>query len=195
MNHPDAEFRFINENIGFGVFATKLIPKGTITWAIDELDQILEPSFVNSLDPARYKLIKKYSYRDENGKYVLSWDLGRYVNHSSKANSMGTAYNFDIAVRDIQPGEEITNDYGSLNLEEPFDCAPEKGTDRRRIMPDDMLLYYQEWDELVLEAFKFFEHVDQPLRHLVPKKYQDKVKLAVKKGVLIDSIRLTYFQG
>lgn len=195
MNHPHTELRFINKHIGFGVFATKLIPKGTITWAIDDLDQVLEPSFVNSLDPERYKLVKKYSYRDEDGKYVLSWDLGRYVNHSSNANSMGTAYNFDIAVRDIQPGEEITNDYGSLNLEEPFDCAPEKGTIRRHIMPDDMLLYHRIWDELVLEAFKFFQHVDQPLGHLVPKIYQEKVKIAVEKGVLIDSIMLTYFKG
>ena len=32
MIHPDTELRFISPEIGFGVFATKLIPQGTITW-------------------------------------------------------------------------------------------------------------------------------------------------------------------
>ena len=42
MIHPHTELRFINEQMGFGVFATQFIPKGTIIWALDELDQILE---------------------------------------------------------------------------------------------------------------------------------------------------------
>lgn len=38
MIHPDTELRFINEKIGYGVVALKLIPRGTITWALDKLD-------------------------------------------------------------------------------------------------------------------------------------------------------------
>jgi hypothetical protein len=40
--HPDSELRFIDPAIGYGVFATSLIPKGTFTWVRDELDQIVE---------------------------------------------------------------------------------------------------------------------------------------------------------
>ena len=38
MIHPDTELQFINDKIGYGVVATKLIPKGSITWALDKLD-------------------------------------------------------------------------------------------------------------------------------------------------------------
>ena len=31
MIHPDTELRFINNVVGYGVVAKKLIPKGTIT--------------------------------------------------------------------------------------------------------------------------------------------------------------------
>lgn len=29
--HPDTELRFVNPDIGYGVFATRFIPKGSIT--------------------------------------------------------------------------------------------------------------------------------------------------------------------
>ncbi|MFC4769760.1 SET domain-containing protein [Effusibacillus consociatus] len=193
MIHPHTELRYINEKIGFGVFAAKFIPKGTITWVLDELDQILDPSYVASLDPDRRKLITKYSYRNQEGKYILCWDLGRFVNHSFHANSVGTAYDFEIAVRDIYPGEEITNDYGSLNLDEPFDCFPEEGTDRTCVMPDDLLRFYEEWDQKALDAFRYFNQVEQPLAHLIRPECKEKVKMAADRQVLIDSIRSTYY--
>ena len=39
MVHPDTELRFVSPAIGWGVFATRDIPTGTITWALDVLDQ------------------------------------------------------------------------------------------------------------------------------------------------------------
>jgi hypothetical protein len=57
MMFPHTKLRYINDQIGFGVFATKFIPKGTITWALDELDQILEPAFVAKLDKPRRKYL------------------------------------------------------------------------------------------------------------------------------------------
>jgi hypothetical protein len=39
MVHPDTELRFVSPAIGWGVFATRDIPTGTITWALDALDQ------------------------------------------------------------------------------------------------------------------------------------------------------------
>ncbi|WP_257009391.1 SET domain-containing protein [Bacillus sp. 7884-1] len=77
MIYPHTALRYINDQIGFGVFATKFIPKGTITWALDELDQVLDPAILNSLDEYRSKIVKKYSYRNQEGKYILCWDLGQ----------------------------------------------------------------------------------------------------------------------
>lgn len=195
MIHPDTELKFVNEQIGLGVFATKLISKGTITWALDDLDQTLDLTYVQSLDPERQKLVRKYTYRDSEGKYILSWDLGRYINHSFHANCISTPYDFEIAVRDIQPGEQLTNDYGFLNLDEPFYCLPEQGTERTLVMKDDILHYYKEWDKLLLAAYKVFDHIEQPLAHLIPQRYKEKVKIAAEKGVVIDSIKTLYFNG
>lgn len=41
MIHPDTKLNFVSKSIGYGVFATKFISKGTITWVLDELDKKL----------------------------------------------------------------------------------------------------------------------------------------------------------
>ena len=193
MIHPHTALRYIDEQIGFGVFVTKFIPKGTIVWALDPLDQILQPSVLEQIDPYRKAIIQKYAYRNEKGQYVLCWDLGRYVNHSFHANCMGTAYNCEIAIRDIYPGEQLTDDYGTLNVEEPFECIREEGTERRIVYPDDLLKYYKQWDQQVIDALAFFEQVEQPLLHLIHPGYVEKMKKAAKDKILQDSIKSIFF--
>lgn len=193
MIHPHTELRYINEQIGFGVFATQFIPKGTITWALDELDQILEPNYLDTVNKYKGEIIKKYAYRNQEGKFVLCWDLGRYVNHSFHANCMGTAYEFEIAIRDIYPGEQLTDDYGTLNIDEPFECISEEGTERRIVYPDDLLTYYEEWDQQVLSAIKHFFEVEQQLFHLVRPEFVGKVKGAATDQFLRDSIQTIYY--
>ncbi|MEH7123389.1 SET domain-containing protein [Bacillus sp. JJ1773] len=193
MIHPHTELRFINDQIGFGVFATEFIPKGTITWALDGLDQILEPNDVENLDQYRRELLKKYSYRNQEGKYILCWDLGRYVNHSFHANCLGTAYEFEVAVRDIYPGEQLTDDYGTLNIDEPFECIPEDGTERKEVYPDDLLYYSEEWDQKVMEALRNLYEVKQPLIHLIQPQFMEKVKIASSEQILLDSIQCIYY--
>ncbi|NOU96438.1 SET domain-containing protein-lysine N-methyltransferase [Paenibacillus sp. LMG 31456] len=193
MMHPHTELRYIDELIGFGVFATQFIPKGTLTWALDDLDQILDPEVVDALDDDRKKLVLKYSYRNQNGKFILCWDNGRYVNHSFHANCIGTAYEVEIAIRDIYPGEQLTDDYGSLNVDEPFDCLPEEGTDRSRVMPGDLLQFADLWDAQALEAFRHYNEVEQPLAPLIRPEFRDKVEIASRQNILLDSIREIYF--
>lgn len=193
MIHPHTELRYINEQMGFGVFATQFIPKGTITWALDELDQILEPNYLDTIDKYKGEIIKKYAYRNQDGKFVLCWDLGRYVNHSFHANCMGTAYEFEIAIRDIYPGEQLTDDYGTLNIDEPFECISEEGTERRVVYPDDLLTYYEEWDQQVLSALNHFFEVEQQLFHLLRPEFVGKVKNVVTEQVLEDSIQTIYY--
>ena len=193
MIHPSTELRYMNEQIGFGVFATKFIPKGTIVWALDPFDQILQPSVLDEIDSYRKAMIQKYAYRNEKGQYILCWDLGRYVNHSFHANCMGTAYNCEVAIRDIYPGEELTDDYGTLNIEEPFECIKEDGTDRQIVYPDDLLKYYKQWDQQVIEALTDFNQVEQPLVHLIAPDDLKKLRKASTEKVLPDSILSIYF--
>lgn len=193
MIHPHTELRYINDQMGFGVFATKFVPKGTITWALDGLDQILDPAYIETLDKHGSEVVKKYTYRNQEGKYVLCWDLGRYVNHSFHANCMGTAYEFEVAIRDIYPGEQLLDDYGTLNIDEPFECFPEKGTERKIVYPDDLLYFHEEWDQQVMESLKHFDEVEQPLLHLIRPDFMKKVRIAVKEKVLLDSIKNIYY--
>ncbi len=167
MIHPDTELRFISEEIGYGVVATKFIPKGTITWAIDKLDREFTPEEEGKMDSIYRDVLKKYTYRNNLGNFILCWDNGRFVNHSFNSNCLTTAYNYEVAIRDIHPGEELTDDYGYLNVTEPFDALPEAGSDRTVVYPDDLLRYHAIWDEKVLSAMKESIKVPQPLRVLI----------------------------
>ncbi|AFY76446.1 MAG: SET domain-containing protein [Hydrococcus sp. C42_A2020_068] len=193
MMHPHTCLGFVNEEIGYGVFATQFIPKGTIVWVLDDLDYKLDEAYVKSLDPLRQKQVRKYTFRDSEGKYILCWDIGRFVNHSFNANCIATAYDFEIAVRDIHPGEELRDDYGCLNLDKSFDFPPEEGVLRTKVTPDDLLHYHQEWDRLVLEAMPYFNKVEQPLKHLIDKKYIDKVNAVAEGRESLDSVLVTYY--
>lgn len=166
MIHPHTELRFINDEVGYGVVATRFIPKGTITWAFDRFDREFTPTEVAGLEETYKQIIDKYCFRDSTGNYVLCWDHARYVNHSFNSNCLATAYNTELAIRDIQPGEELTDDYGYLNITEPF-RANDEGRRRKTVYPDDLSKYWRIWDRKLLAAFKRFPHVDQPLRPLI----------------------------
>lgn len=167
MIHPNTEVRFINKEKGYGVVATKFIPKGTITWVQDELDRIFTKDEVQNLTPLIKKHLDFYTFTNRNGDRVLCWDNGKYVNHSFNPSCFSTPYDFEIAIRDIHPGEELTDDYGYLNVESPFEGIDE-GTDRKTVYPDDILTFHKEWDAIIKEnAPKVFD-VEQSLLHLIP---------------------------
>src|SRR3954447_14649140 len=188
MIHPHTELRFISNEVGYGVVATKFIPKGTITWAYDQLDRSFTPAEVSAMDDVYKEILHKYCYRDSKGNHVLCWDISRFVNHSFNSNCISTAYNFELAVRDIHPGEELTDDYGYLNSQEPFVCLPEPDTKRTCVMPDDLLHYYKEWDTKLKSAFAYYDAVDQPLAFLIEPHLRYKVA-AVASGIeAMDSI-------
>lgn len=193
MIHPDTELKFISKEKGIGVVATQFIPKGTITWAFDPLDQIYTAEEVHEMKPFYRNFIDKYTYRDYNGNYVLCWDHARFVNHSYHSNCISTAYNFELAVRDIYPGEELTDDYGYLNLSEPFYATPEAGSDRTAVMPDDLLHYHKLWDALLNSAFARFNLVAQPLGDLIEEKYRDTVRKVATHQIEMDSILNCYY--
>lgn len=195
MIHPHTELKFISEEKGYGVVATKAIPKGTITWVQDQLDRVFEPAQVAQMNDFYQDIMKKYCFRNNKGQNVLCWDIARFVNHSFSSNCITTAYDFELAVRDIQPGEELTDDYGFLNLEEPFECLPEPGIERTMVLPDDLLRYHQKWDKKLVSAFDHFDKIDQPLEHLVKKNHLIKIRNIISGSEAMDSILQCYYQA
>ena len=192
MIHPHTELRFISPEIGYGVVATQFIPKGTVTWVLDKLDREFTPEQVQAMDPTFQKVLDIYAFRNNKGNLVLCWDHSRYVNHSFRSNCLSTAYDFEIAIRDIEPGEELTDDYGYLNISEPFKGYPE-GTRRQVVYPDDLLKYHQVWDKKLLNAMKSLPTKEQPLRHLLsPETWDKSVKIA-QGQMPMDSILNNYY--
>src|SRR5687767_8426901 len=106
MLHPHVELRYVDATIGYGTFATRFIPKGTITWVRDPLDQTFTQAEVDAMSPRFRSILDKYAYPDAAGEWVLCWDHARFLNHSCRANCLSPGFEFEIAVRDIQPGEE-----------------------------------------------------------------------------------------
>lgn len=195
MIHPDTELRFISPQIGFGIVATKLIPKGTITWAFDSLDRIISPQALADMDPLQQVFLHKYCYRDHHGDYVLCGDHARFVNHSFRSSCISTAYNCELAVRDIEPGEELTDDYGYLNPSEPFDCLPEPGSTRTQVLPDDLLHFHAEWDAQLRDAFREFNRVPQPLLYLLDPVHRQQVVAVAAGEQPMESILACYYHA
>jgi len=163
MIHPATELRYINDSMGYGVFATSFIPAGTITWVRDDLDQTFSFDQVNLMSPPYRAILDKYCYVDAAGKMVLCWDLARFFNHSCEPTCLSAGYDFEIAVRDIRQGEEMTDDYGTLNLQQDFPCACSQPRCRKIIRPDDLEHLGPTWDVLVEPQFRKIPAVPQPL--------------------------------
>ncbi len=163
MMHPHTELRFISPEVGYGVFATKPIPRGTVTWVLCQFDKIMTPAEVDNLPSAYMPLIERYSYVNGDGNYVLCWDYGRNINHGCDAAMMGVGADFEIAVRDIAVGEQITCEYGGLNITGQLKCRCGSPKCRGVIRGDDVLKYGAEWDALIAANLKFSPHVQQPL--------------------------------
>ncbi|MDF2437351.1 MAG: hypothetical protein K0Q95_1727 [Bacteroidota bacterium] len=194
MIHPHTELRFINETIGYGVVAKEFIPAGTITWVLDELDREFSPKEIQSMDQVYQNILDTYSYRNNKGKFVLCWDNARFVNHSFRSSCVSTAYDFEIAVRDIHPGEQLTDDYGYLNITEPFE-ADDEGTKRKIVYPDDLLRYAEVWDKQVAKNFKKIPKLDQPLKNMLSKNTWKKIMNVVEGKEAMLSIATCYYKG
>ncbi|SDI02956.1 SET domain-containing protein [Winogradskyella thalassocola] len=193
MIHPKTELKFISQEIGYGVVATEFIPAGTITWVLDELDREFSPDTFNAMDPIYKTILDTYSYRNNKGNFILCWDNGRFVNHSFNSNCLTTAYDFEIAIRDILPGEQLTDDYGYLNITEPFEALDE-GTERKIVYPDDLVNYHNVWDQKIKAVFNKIIDNEQPLKPLIKNDLWLKINRIANGKEEMDSILKNYFK-
>lgn len=192
MIHPNTELKFISKEIGYGVVATDFIPAGTITWVLDKLDREFTPLDFQNMEPIYQNILDTYTYRNNKGNFVLCWDNGRFVNHSFNSNCLTTAYDFEIAIRDIQPGEQLTDDYGYLNIPYPF-RASDEGTRRKVVYPDDLIKYYKVWDGKIKKVFGKITKVEQPLKVLLTDDTWNKVNQIIAGQSELDSILKNYY--
>jgi len=187
MVHPDTELRFVDNTIGYGLFATRKIPKGTFTWVLDDLDQIVDPRLERELPPVLAALLRKYTYLEPRGR-VLCWDHARFINHSCEPNCRSTGFELELAVRDIHPGEQLTDDYGSLNVDYEFDCRCGTASCRRIIRATDVMRMADAWDREAFDAFALAPGLEQPLWSVV--KDRAEIERAFRREIPVPSCRL-----
>ncbi len=188
MIHPHTRIHYINDQMGYGVFATQFIPEGTITYIKDSLELEISPEAYAGYPPALQDTVEKYSFIDDRGYRIVSWDFAKYVNHCCSCNTMSTGYGFEIAIRDIQPGEQLTDEYGLFNLEYemPLDCHI-PGC-RRKITPFDLDIYFEQWDSTVRTALRKLQEVDQPLSYLIDAETADDLQAFLQDNEVYRSV-------
>lgn len=176
MVHPNTQIKFISDEIGYGVFATAFMPKGTITYVKDSMELEISPSDFYKHNAVMQEQIEKYSYIDEKGFRIVSWDFAKYVNHCCDCNTMSTGYGFEIAIRDIQEGEQITDEYGIFNMTEAMTLNCSRPGCRGMVCRTDLDKHFQEWDAKLLPALLQFKAIEQPLAALIDEETLQKVQ-------------------
>ncbi|OGH83858.1 MAG: hypothetical protein A2301_00300 [Candidatus Magasanikbacteria bacterium RIFOXYB2_FULL_40_13] len=106
---------------GIGLFADEFIPKDTIIWKFTPgFDLKFTADEIKKLPEKVQAYIGKYAWLSKkSGKYCFSSDNGKYFNHSNTPNSLSAYYDDEEevvtkAIRDINPGDEITDNYASF---------------------------------------------------------------------------------
>lgn len=192
MIHPDTALRHIDDEVGFGVVAVKKIPKGTVVWVQDHFDQVFSQQQVRQMEPIYQGVVSKYTFRNHEGDHILCWDFGKYVNHSFESNCLTTGYEFEIAIRDIEPGEELTDDYGYLNISANFEVRG-ASAERKTFYPDDLLRYHKLWDGILIESIPFMLQVPQPLGSLISDETWQEIREIIDGKRAMKSILANYY--
>lgn len=164
MIHPHTELRFVNDRIGYGVFATQPIPMGTIVWTLCAFDRLMSSAEYSSLSESYRDILSVFAYVDSSDRMVLCWDHGRRVNHSCDPSMLIVGQDHEIAVRDLVPGDELTCDYGTFTMLMPsFACHCGAANCRGKVSASDRLMSAQRYDTLRATALQNITRVPQPL--------------------------------
>jgi hypothetical protein len=100
---------------GVGLVARERIPKGTRVWEFREgFDVKLSVEQLDALSPVARAQALHYGWWEEPfGWVVVAGADDRFVNHSESPNVTWDG-KVCVAVRDIEPGEELTFDYRTV---------------------------------------------------------------------------------
>lgn len=126
-NNTDIDMLLIKTKIqqssihGIGLFADQFIPKGTAIWRYTPgFDQRFTREQILGFPDLIQAYLYRYSWKSaKSGLYCFSSDNGKYFNHSEDPNVLSSYVDGEeevltIAIRDIQAGEEITDNYNSF---------------------------------------------------------------------------------
>ena len=192
MIHPDTELRLVNQHIGLGVFATRAIPKGTITWVRDRLDQAFAPAAVAQLPTAYHEIVPEVllhrrarPLRAVLGSRPVRQPLvqpdvpQRGLRLRASRTGYRTGRGTDRRLRLAEPRVPLRL------LVRPAGVSPPH---RARRSPR----YANDWDRIVADPFRLMPTVSQPLWPFLDEK--DPVEAALA-GIEPDRVRQRELRG
>lgn len=108
---------------GLGVFAAAFIAKGTVIWQFDPgVDRHLDAAWLAKQPEHVRRFVHSYAVVSMDQKsYTLTGDQTLFINHSLQGNMgpnpaiQANGEEVVVALRDIQPGEELTINYGEID--------------------------------------------------------------------------------
>lgn len=110
---------------GIGLFADEVIARGTVIWSFTPgFDRAFSRAEILRLPKEAQAYLAIYAYLSRTtGRYILPSDNGKYFNHASEPNTLSAHQNDTDevkthALRDIYPGEELTDNYTSFEDEQ-----------------------------------------------------------------------------
>jgi SET domain-containing protein len=128
---PRRPFRLARSNTGLGLFATKPIKRGE--FIIKYWGRRISNKEADEID-------NRYLF-ELNSRWTVDGstrrNVARYINHSCRPNAESDVVRGEIlitAIKKIQPGEEITYDYGKehfVGFIKPMGCKCVKCTERK----------------------------------------------------------------
>jgi hypothetical protein len=163
MMHPHTALREVDSVVGLGVFATAFIPRGTVVWVRDGLDQVVDDARLAALPPLLQAQVERYAHVDGQGRRVLCWDHARYMNHACDPSTTSVGTLMEIARRDLAPGDALTCEYGLDYITAAFPCACGSAGCRGTLVPEDAAAQRRRWDLESQAAFDAALRVEQPV--------------------------------
>lgn len=105
---------------GIGLFSKELVPEGTTYWIRNEqFDRVFGEQLIATFEKKSVDFIMKYGFKEASGNWYLCNDHARFSNHSTTPNSKSIfdgqgLVEYNIAIHEIRPGEEIFCDYTEI---------------------------------------------------------------------------------
>jgi len=147
-------------NKGFGLYARQRVPKGTIICFESDGFRIIPAEDYETMS----ETAKEHVYQRADGTYIAPSDDSKYLNHSCNANVLDSRLGFDIVVRDIRKGEEVTYDYRAFIFKEmQCNCGAKNCCGfltYEHPVPEKLRLF---WAKKVESALRQVNRVEQPL--------------------------------
>jgi len=105
---------------GLGLFAGQDIEEGDIIWYLDPtIDHVFSKNcydhLIDTIEYEHVERLEKWCYK-RGDDYILCSDNTKFANHSDTPNCRSLGQ-YDVALRNIKKGEELTYDYRFIDDE------------------------------------------------------------------------------